>query len=463
MFNRVPSTLAHVKGTDTAKPFAQRLALEPRLLFDGAAVATAVAALGADSHAQAPAPAPEHHDQAAHDLAAALPDSAPAAVPTPTHEIVFIDQSLPNLDTLLANVPQGTETVLLDPATDGLAQIASTLANRSGITALHIVTHGSESQLQIGSSTLNSQTMAGPHADTLKEIGTHLSADADVLVYGCQFGAGADGVLALNELAHALGADVAASTDATGSAALGGNWTLEHHAGHIEAHALEAASWDGLLLLGINTAPLPLPDLAILSEDSSATIHVLANDLDLEGDHLTVTQALAVHGTVQINPDGSLTYTPTANFFGVDTITYTVRDPGGLTAASLVAVTVLPQIDLPTLQLPTLNLFTEDTPIIFASLLGNQITLGNIDGGIVEATLHVGIGGLTLAQTAGITLVQGTGINDSTVHIQATWPTSMPRSMAWSTRPAPTTTAPSRSPSTWATWACRWKCRPPWA
>ena len=418
MSHRAPAT----PGQALVKRTAFRLALEPRLLFDGAAVATAVAALG-DGQAHAPtaaAPAAEaaqHHDAAPNDLAAALPGSATVA-PAHTHEIVFIDRQLPNLDTLLANVPKGTETVLIDPSTDGLAQIASTLANRSGITALHIVTHGSESQLQIGGSTLNSQTMSGQYAEALQAIGTHLSADADVLIYGCNFGAGADGNVAMHELAHALGADVAASTDATGSAALGGNWNLETHAGHIEAHALDAASWDGLLLLGVNTAPLPLPDIAILVEDTSATIHVLANDIDLEGDHLTVTQALAVHGTVNINPDGSLTYTPHANFFGLDTITYTVRDPGGLNAASLVAVTVLPQIDLPTIQLPTLNLFTEDAPIIFASLLGNSISIGNIDGDLVEVNLHVGIGGLTLAQTAGITLVQGTGINDSTIHIR---------------------------------------------
>jgi len=277
MFNRAPHPL------DRATRPVQRLALEPRLLFDGAAVATAVAALGADSPAQAAPPAPEqHHDQPLQELAAALPDGGHAAAPT--HEIVFVDKSLPNLGTLLANVPPGAETVLLDPDTDGLTQIASTLANRSGITALHIVTHGTESQLQIGGSVLDSQSMAGQYADTLKEIGTHLSADADVLVYGCNFGAGTDGSLAMTELSHALGADVAGSTDATGHAALGGNWTLEKHAGHIEARALDAASWDGLLLLGINPAPLPLPDVAIVAQDSTNLSHVRAHATALEGD-----------------------------------------------------------------------------------------------------------------------------------------------------------------------------------
>ncbi|WP_396349538.1 Ig-like domain-containing protein, partial [Dickeya solani] len=44
------------------------------------------------------------------------------------------------------------------------------------------------------------------------------------------------------------------------------------------------------------------------------TVDVLANDTDVDGNPLTVTAATAGHGTVVINPDGTLTYTPNANF-----------------------------------------------------------------------------------------------------------------------------------------------------
>jgi hypothetical protein len=61
--------------------------------------------------------------------------------------------------------------------------------------------------------------------------------DGDILLYGCEVAATADGQRFIGALANYTGADVAASTDATGSAALGGNWQLEAATGRIEATA----------------------------------------------------------------------------------------------------------------------------------------------------------------------------------------------------------------------------------
>ena len=58
----------------------------------------------------------------------------------------------------------------------------------------------------------------------------------------------------------------------------------------------------------------------------SVTVNVLQNDTDADNDGLTVTGASALHGTVVVNADGTLTYTPDANYHGGDTITYTVND-----------------------------------------------------------------------------------------------------------------------------------------
>jgi hypothetical protein len=60
-----------------------------------------------------------------------------------------------------------------------------------------------------------------------------------------------------------------------------------------------------------------------------AGIDVLANDSDADGDLLSITQAEAAHGSVTIEADGTLTYTPDADFSGSDTITYTVGDGNG--------------------------------------------------------------------------------------------------------------------------------------
>ncbi len=56
---------------------------------------------------------------------------------------------------------------------------------------------------------------------------------------------------------------------------------------------------------------------------------MLANDSDPNGDTLTVTGASATNGTVKVNTDGTITYTPKANFNGTDSINYTVSDGQG--------------------------------------------------------------------------------------------------------------------------------------
>ena len=85
-----------------------------------------------------------------------------------------------------------------------------------------------------------------------------------------------------------------------------------------------------------NTPPTANPDTVTANEDSSVTIAVLANDTDADGDTLTVGSASASNGTVVVNSDGTITYTPNPDFSGSDSITYTVSDgQGGATTATV--------------------------------------------------------------------------------------------------------------------------------
>ncbi|WEX00469.1 retention module-containing protein [Pseudomonas nitroreducens] len=99
----------------------------------------------------------------------------------------------------------------------------------------------------------------------------------------------------------------------------------------------------------VNDAPTLLADTATTKEDTSVKIDVLANDTDVDGDKLTVSAASASNGSVVINTDGTLSYTPKTNFSGNDTISYTVSDGHGGTATSTVAVSVSPVADAPQL------------------------------------------------------------------------------------------------------------------
>jgi VCBS repeat-containing protein len=91
----------------------------------------------------------------------------------------------------------------------------------------------------------------------------------------------------------------------------------------------------------VNDAPVALDDAASTDFETAAIIAVLANDSDPDGDALAVVGVTdGANGSVVINADGTATYTPNAGFSGTDAFTYTISDPGGLTAAATVTVEV---------------------------------------------------------------------------------------------------------------------------
>ncbi len=89
-----------------------------------------------------------------------------------------------------------------------------------------------------------------------------------------------------------------------------------------------------------DTAPVAVDDTASTSKGTAVDINVLGNDTDADGDALSISGTpTALHGTVSVNGDGTLHYTPNAGYTGADTISYTVTD-GTLSDGGQVAVTV---------------------------------------------------------------------------------------------------------------------------
>ncbi|MBV2360820.1 tandem-95 repeat protein, partial [Thalassococcus sp. CAU 1522] len=121
----------------------------------------------------------------------------------------------------------------------------------------------------------------------------------------------------------------------------------------------------------IDLPPVAEDDTATTPEDTAVIIDVLPNDSDPEGGALTVTGATATNGTVSVNPDGTLTYTPNPDYNGPDTITYTIEDPAGNSATGEVAVTVEPVNDAP-VAIDDPLATDEDTPITVAPLANDS-------------------------------------------------------------------------------------------
>jgi hypothetical protein len=170
----------------------------------------------------------------------------PPPGPTGPSELVVIDAGVADPDTLIAALPPGTAVLLLDPGRDGLEQIAAALQGRTGLTALHIVSHGAPGQIVLGSTLLGATTLAA-HADALAALGAALAEHGDLLLYGCDVAVGEAGLAFIGQLAALTGADVAASDDPTG---FGGDWLLERQSGAVEAAALRMEDYAHALAFG---------------------------------------------------------------------------------------------------------------------------------------------------------------------------------------------------------------------
>ncbi|MDZ7953731.1 Calx-beta domain-containing protein [Nostoc sp. DedQUE09] len=149
--------------------------------------------------------------------------------------IVFIDPKVIDYQSLIAGIILGSEVVILDANIDGLTQITEFLAKResNSVQSIHIVSHGSLGSLQLGSINFNLSNLDS-YKNQLQKWVSALTDKADILLYGCDVASG-EGTKFVQQISQITGADVAASTDKTGSAALGGDWNLEVKTGKIEA------------------------------------------------------------------------------------------------------------------------------------------------------------------------------------------------------------------------------------
>ncbi len=170
-----------------------------------------------------------------------------------TGSIVFIDPAVENYQTLAAGVFAGVEAIALDSSKDGIEQITEVLSRRKNISSVHIVSNGQAGKLYLGNAEVNSNNLDG-YSEQLQSWANALTRNADIFVYGCNVGAGEEGQQFIQDLSDLTGADIAASSDLTGSAARGGDWDLEVKTGRIKSAAAFQAqvlqSYQGLLDVG---------------------------------------------------------------------------------------------------------------------------------------------------------------------------------------------------------------------
>ena len=138
---------------------------------------------------------------------------------------------------------------------------------------------------------------------------------------------------------------------------------------------------------GSNTAPSASDDSATTNEDSPVVISVLANDIDIDGDTLSITSVTqGSKGVAAINGT-TVTYTPNANANGGDSFTYTAGDGRGGTDTATVTVTINPVDDLPVAG-NDIATTAQDTPVTINVLANDSDVDSALDVVSVSPAAH---------------------------------------------------------------------------
>ncbi|MCX7211177.1 MAG: DUF4347 domain-containing protein, partial [Burkholderiales bacterium] len=298
--------------------------VEPRILYSADAIAgllpAASSLVAPDSVMPADAPAAQ--------ASLVTPAEATFAAARAT-ELVFVDPGVPDaqhlVDAIAARRPDAAFHIIeLDPTRDGLAQITEALAGQREVAAIHIVSHGEPGAIELNGRRIDAAAIE-TEADQFTAWRAALGDQADLLIYGCDVASTPAGITMLMRLAELTGADVAGSTDLTGSADAGGDWTLEASIGAIQAGSLFAdgdpLGWNGLLpevvVIGPGMAPALNPTaspampsiLEGAANPSGITVAALVVDGSITsraaaGEAIAITALDTSLGTWQYSTDG---------------------------------------------------------------------------------------------------------------------------------------------------------------
>ncbi|MEM8642643.1 MAG: DUF4347 domain-containing protein [Cyanobacteria bacterium P01_G01_bin.54] len=234
----------------------------------------------------------------------------------------IIDAHADNAQDLLFSGAAGTIATIIQDTESGISAISEQLAviSESGyqLDGMSITAEGNVGNFWLGNTWITHETVQNYQAQ-LAEWSSAFTASADLLLYSCFTALGATGEALMASLATGTGLDVAASTNATGSANHSGDWLLESSTGSIETQNPftneTLANWDGKLATftvenGNDSGADSLRDEISNANGSAGADEIrFANGVtlvDLTSGELSITEELTITGgstnvTVQRN------------------------------------------------------------------------------------------------------------------------------------------------------------------
>ncbi|MDJ0518458.1 MAG: DUF4347 domain-containing protein, partial [Trichodesmium sp. MO_231.B1] len=141
-------------------------------------------------------------------------------------KLLFIDSKVENYNYLISQVDSQTKVVILQANQNGIDQISKSLGECCDVDTVHIISHGAKGALYLGNSILKNDNIH-QYTESIQKWGKCLSADGEILIYGCQVASGKEGREFVRQLHQLTRANIAASETLTGNVSKGGNWNLE--------------------------------------------------------------------------------------------------------------------------------------------------------------------------------------------------------------------------------------------
>jgi hypothetical protein len=225
-------------------------------------------------------------------------------------ELMVIDTRVPDHESLIAdltaqqNAGRSLSILVISPDDNALVRIGELISQvyqnqGQSFNAIHIISHGGNEQLILGSQPINFATVQENAAD-IAQWSRYLSSNADLRLYGCDFGQSERAMATINALASLTGADVAASNDITGHMSLQGNWTLEVSTGTQETTSLFSAKTQEIWLNILAPQPATLSSIVEVTDADFTNLEFEQTDTSVRtvenANHVSFTAYIEVSG-----------------------------------------------------------------------------------------------------------------------------------------------------------------------
>ncbi|MGI9607499.1 MAG: Ig-like domain-containing protein, partial [Acidimicrobiales bacterium] len=216
-----------------------------------------------------------------------------------------------------------------------------------------------------------------------------LDADGDTLELISVVVRDAEGLEKLPDVLEVVGRRVVVELppDANGSFVL--EYTTEDAAGATANGSVRVE------VVAVNDAPVAEDDLATVIENTATTIRVLDNDVDVDGDSLSITSVKEVTGGDAVISGTTVLFTPAPRYIGSGGFTYEVSDGNGEVATAEVVVQVQDDPDRPKLVVDNRTLL-EDQSLVVA-VLSNDTSASSLDPDTLEVVTPPRNGTTTVA------------------------------------------------------------------